>query len=194
VLRFLLPQRISICHPRSATFLQEISTMTKARFCRLLLLAIVAAAWSAATHISAEELANKKALTLSIVKQMAAAAEKHARANQWNVCIAIVDEGGELLYFQRMDGVQIGSVTVSMKKAASAALFKRPTKDFARRIADGETALVTLPGALPLEGGLPIVVEGELLGAIGVSGVRSDQDGLIGQAALDALGEILKKK
>jgi uncharacterized protein GlcG (DUF336 family) len=164
--------------------------MKKACLCRLLLATI----WVAAGDLCAEELISKKALSLNLVKQMAAAAEKHARQNQWNVCIAIVDEGGHLLYFQRMDGVQIGSVEVSMKKATSAALFKRPTKDFARRVAEGEVALVTLPGALPLEGGLPITVEGQVLGAIGVSGVRADQDGMIAQAGLDALTELLNKK
>ncbi len=165
--------------------------MKRLHSCRPLMLAALCAS---AGQLGAEELIQKRMLSLNLVKHMAAAAEKHARDNQWNVCIAIVDEGGHLLYFQRMDGVQIGSVEVSRKKATSAALFRRPTKDFARRVADGEVALVTLPGALPLEGGLPITVEGQVLGAIGVSGVRSDQDGMIAQAGLDALTEILKKK
>src|SRR5688572_22998482 len=79
-----------------------------------------------AQAIGADELLTKKALSLGVAKQVAAAAEKHARENMWNVCIAIVDDGGHLIYFQRMDGVQTGSVLVSQRKAQSAIGFKRP--------------------------------------------------------------------
>ena len=144
--------------------------------------------------LRAEDLATKKALTLGIAKQIAAAAEKHAGDNKWNVCISIVDDGGHLIYFQRMDGTQTASVVVSMEKAKTAISFKRPTKVFEDGVAGGRNALLALPGATPLEGGVPIVVDGQFLGAIGVSGVTAQQDGMIAQAGVDALPAILKKK
>src|SRR5688572_31592656 len=82
---------------------------------------------------AAEELATKKALTLGVAKQVAAAAETHARENKWNVCIAIVDDGGHLVYFQRIDGTQTGSVQVSQRKAQTAISFKRPSKVLDRK-------------------------------------------------------------
>jgi len=142
----------------------------------------------------AEELATKKALTLSVAKQIAAAAEKHARENQWNVCIAIVDDGGHLIYFQRMDGTQTGSVLVSQRKAQTAIGFKRPSKVFEEGVAGGRNALLALPGAVPLEGGLPLSADGQMVGAIGVSGVTAQQDGMIAQAGVDSLAGIVGKK
>ena len=156
----------------------------------LLPLAIIALA----APLCAEELPSKKTLTLKVAQQVAAAAEKHAQENQWKVCIAIVDDGGHLIYFQRMDGVQSGSVEVSQRKAETAMRFKRPTKVFEEGIAGGRTALVTLPGAVPLEGGIPLSLDGEMIGAIGVSGVTSQQDGMIAQAGADALAAIVGKK
>jgi uncharacterized protein GlcG (DUF336 family) len=93
-----------------------------------------------------------------------------------------------------MDGTQTASVVVSMEKAKTAIGFKRPSKVFEEGVASGRNALLSLPGATPLEGGLPIVVDGQFLGAIGVSGVTAQQDGMIAQAGVDALPEILKKK
>lgn len=138
----------------------------------------------------AAQLAARKALTLEAAKQIAAAAEAHARKNNWNVCIAILDEGGHLIYFQRMDGTQIGSVEISMRKARSAVFYKRPTKAFQERAAKGEPHIAALPAALPFEGGVPIIVGDEVLGAIGVSGVMSQQDGEIAQAGLEALAKM----
>lgn len=141
----------------------------------------------------AEELATKKSLTLGVAKQIAAAAEQHARENKWNVCIAIVDDGGHLVYFQRIDGTQTGSVLVSQRKAQTAIGFKRPSKVFEEGVAGGRNVLLGLPGAVPLEGGVPLTVDGEMIGAIGVSGVTAQQDGLIAQAGADALARIVKK-
>jgi uncharacterized protein GlcG (DUF336 family) len=141
-----------------------------------------------------QELPTKKALSLDVARQIAAAAEKHARANQWNVCIAIVDDGGHLVYFQRLDGTQTGSVQVSQRKAQTAIAFKRPTKVFEEGVAGGRNALLALPGAVPLEGGLPLVADGQMIGAIGVSGVTAQQDGQIAQAGADALADIVKRK
>jgi uncharacterized protein GlcG (DUF336 family) len=140
---------------------------------------------------AAAELTTRKALNLEVAKQMAAAAEEHGIKNKWNVVIAIVDDGGHLIYLQRMDGTQIGSVEVAQRKARSAIYFKRPSKVFEDGVAGGRTALVSLPGALPIEGGVPIEWEGQILGAIGVSGVTSQQDGMIAQAGVDALKKIL---
>lgn len=156
-------------------------------------LAVAALLATLAPAIQAEDLATKKALTLGIAKQVAAAAEKHARDNKWNVCIAIVDDGGHLVYFQRIDGTQHGSVLVSQRKAQTAIAFKRPSKTFEEGVAGGRNALLGLPGAVPLEGGVPLVVDSEMIGAIGVSGVTAQQDGMIAQAGADALAGILKK-
>jgi len=143
---------------------------------------------------SAADLPTKRVLSLDVAKQIAAAAEKHARENKWNVCIAIVDDGGHLIYFQRMDGTQTGSVVVSQRKAQTAIGFKRPSKTFEEGVAGGRSVLLALPGAVPLEGGLPLAVDGEMIGAIGVSGVTSQQDGMIAQAGVDGFVSIVGKK
>lgn len=150
--------------------------------------------WLASITANAADLPTKKVLSLEVAKQIAAAAEKHARENKWNVCIAIVDDGGHLIYFQRIDGTQTGSVVVSQRKAQTAIGFKRPSKVFEVGVAGGRNALLALPGAVPLEGGLPLTVDGEMIGAIGVSGVTAQQDGMIAQAGVDALPGILSKK
>jgi uncharacterized protein GlcG (DUF336 family) len=139
-------------------------------------------------------LPTKRVLSLEVAKQVAAAAEKHARENKWNVCIAIVDDGGHLVYFQRIDGTQTGSVIVSQSKAQTAISFKRPRKTFEEGVAGGRNVLLALPGAVPLEGGIPLVIDGEMIGAIGVSGVTAQQDGMIAQAGADALAGIVSKK
>jgi glc operon protein GlcG len=143
--------------------------------------------------LTSAELATKKALTLDIAKQMAAAAQAEAVKNKWNVVITIVDDGGHLVYLQRMDDVQIGSVDVAQAKARSAVNFRRPTKAFEDAVAGGRNAILTLPGAIPVEGGLPILVDGKVIGAIGVSGVTSQQDAQIGKAGVDALPGIIGK-
>ena len=142
---------------------------------------------------SGADLATRKALTLEVAKQMAAAAEAEAVKNKWNVVIAIADEGGNLIYLQRMDETQIGSIDVAMQKAQSAIKFKRPTKVFEDAVAGGRTAILKLPGAMPVEGGLPISADGRIIGAIGVSGVTSQQDAQIAQAGINALPKILGK-
>ncbi|HEX9452476.1 MAG TPA: heme-binding protein [Burkholderiales bacterium] len=134
------------------------------------------------------QLADKKVLTLDGAKKVAAAAEAEAKKNNWNVVIAVVDDGGNLLYLQRIDGTQTGSIDVAIQKARTAQAFKRPTKVFEDAIAGGRNALIALHGALPLEGGLPIVVGGQLVGAIGVSGVKSTEDGQIAKAGAESLG------
>lgn len=130
---------------------------------------------------------NKPALTLADAKRVAAAAEAEAVKNGWNVVIAIHDDGGNLLYLQRMDGTQIGSILVAQEKGRTAVSFKRPSKAFEDMVAGGRQVLLSMPGATPIEGGLPLVYEGEIVGAIGISGVQSSQDGIIAKAGADAL-------
>ncbi|MBK7364452.1 MAG: heme-binding protein [Nitrosomonas sp.] len=129
----------------------------------------------------------KSFLTLEDAKLVAAAAEAEALRNNWPVVIAIVDEGGHLIYLQRLDNTQIGSVDVAIQKARSAIIFRRPTKVFEEQINQGHLRYLGLPGAIPIEGGLPIVMNDQFLGAIGVSGVRSHQDAQIAQVGINAL-------
>jgi len=130
---------------------------------------------------------NKLQLTLEDAKIIAAAAEAEAKRHQWPVVIAIVDEGGHLLLLQRLDDAQYGSIAVAIEKARAAIAFRRPTKVWEDHIAEGHVRYLSLPGTLPIEGGLPIVVDQHYIGAIGVSGVRSFQDAQIAQVGIDAL-------
>jgi uncharacterized protein GlcG (DUF336 family) len=143
-------------------------------------------ALAASVALSAQ-LAEKKALTLAAAKKIAGAAEAEARKNNWSVVIVILDEGGHLVYLQRMDGVQIASIEIALKKAESAVFFKRPTKAFEDQLMGGRTAILKLPGAMPFEGGLPIMAGDQVIGAIGVSGMTAPQDGQIAKAGLAAL-------
>ena len=133
------------------------------------------------------QLTDKKALTLVAAKKMAAAAEAEAVKNNWRMVIAVVDDGGYLIYLQRTDETQAGSVDVAIQKAKSAAMFRRPTKVFEDAVAGGRNALLGLTGAVPIEGGVPIMLDGHLLGAVGVSGGSAPQDGQVAKAGVDAL-------
>jgi glc operon protein GlcG len=126
-------------------------------------------------------------LNLEEAMRTADAAEEKARQENWNVVIAILDGGGHLIYLRRMDGVQIGSVDVAQAKAKSAVYFKRSTKVFEDLVKSGGTHILSLPNAIPVEGGLPIFKDGVCVGAIGISGVTSAQDGMIAEAGLKAL-------
>ena len=122
-------------------------------------------------------------------KKVAAPALAEARKNQWAMAVAIVDTAGDLVYFEKMDDTQVGSVEVAIAKARSAARFKRPTKALQDALAAGGDGLriLGLSGAVPVEGGVPILMDGKIVGAIGVSGVLSGQDSQIARAAIDAL-------
>lgn len=119
----------------------------------------------------------------------AAAATDEARANGWNMAIAIVDTGGHLVYFEKMNGTQTGSVEVAIDKARSAALFRRPTKVFEDGVAGGGQGvrLLALRGAVPLDGGVPLVVGGQVIGGIGISGGSGEQDGVVAAAGAAAI-------
>jgi glc operon protein GlcG len=126
---------------------------------------------------------------LDNARKAAAAAIAEARKNNWMMAVAVVDPAGNLVYFEKMDGTQTGSVNVSIEKARSAALFKRPTKAFQDGVAAGGVGLrlLGLPGAVPVDGGIPIVSEGKIIGAIGLSGGTSEQDGLCAQAGVNTI-------
>ena len=128
-------------------------------------------------------------ISLEQAKKVMAGAEAEAKKNSWNVAIAIHDSGGNLVMLQRLDGTQFGSTDVAKDKAYSAVAFRRPTKAFQDAIEQGGSnlRLLKLSGASPLEGGIPIVVDGKLIGSIGVSGVTSQQDAQIAKAGADSL-------
>ena len=134
-----------------------------------------------------EKLLLKPVLTLAVAREIAVAAEAEALRNGWNVAIAIVDEGANLVYLQRMDGTQIASIDIALAKASSAVKYKRPTKSFEEELIGGRQAILNLPYAIPVEGGLPLIHDGCMVGGIGVSGVKADQDGVIARAGVDSL-------
>jgi len=126
-------------------------------------------------------------LTLEDARRVAAAARAEAVKNGWSVVVAIVDDGGWLTYLERADDVQPASCEISQAKARTAALFRRPSKALEEVVAGGRIAMLSLPHMTPVEGGVPLICEGTVVGAIGVSGVQSHQDGQIAQAGAAAL-------
>ena len=128
-------------------------------------------------------------ITTASAKKVASAALAEALANNWAMAVAIVDPAGTLVYFEKLDETQHGSVAVALAKARSAALFKRPTKAFQDQVAEGGVGVrvLALPGAMPLEGGVPLILDGLIIGAIGVSGATSEQDGQCAKAGVAAL-------
>jgi len=130
-------------------------------------------------------------ISLEQAKKVLAGAEAEAKKNNWNVVISIVDSGGQLVAMQRLDGAQWGSIDVARDKAYSAVAFRRPTKAFQDAVSQGgeNLRILKLTGASPLEGGIPIVMDGKIVGAIGVSGVTSQQDAQIARAGAEALAK-----
>lgn len=128
-------------------------------------------------------------VNLENAKKAAAAAVAEARKNNWTMAVAITDPGGDLVYFEKMDGTQTGSVNVAIGKARSAALYKRPSKVWQDIVAGGGAGLriLGLEGAVPIGGGVPLVIDGKIVGAIGLSGGTADQDDQCARAGADAL-------
>src|SRR5512132_3462787 len=122
-------------------------------------------------------LTTKKSLTLAAAKEIGNAAEAEARKNNFTNSIAIFDDGGNLIYLVTMDGTQTGSINVAQQKGLAALRFKRSTKLFQDMVTGDKPHMAFLPGAVPVEGGLPLLAAGQLIGAIGVSGMPSDKDG-----------------
>ena len=129
-------------------------------------------------------------INLDAAKKVAAAALAEAQRNHWNMAVAVVDPAGDLVYYEKMDNTQIGSAKVAVNKARSSALFKRPTKAFQDALAQGGPGLrvLGLEGAVPVEGGVPLVIDGKIVGAIGVSGDTSEHDAQCAQVGAGTLG------
>jgi len=139
------------------------------------------------TAPSGRQVQTIRLLTLEDARRIADAAQARAVQDNWTVAIAIVDAGGHLVVFGRMDGTQIGSSEIAIRKAESALFFKRPTKALEDLIAkDGLAHVMTLRNVTAVEGGLPIMHDGQVIGAIGISGVTAAQDGIIAAAGLEA--------
>jgi glc operon protein GlcG len=128
-------------------------------------------------------------VTLETAKKAAAAALEETRKNNWNMAVAVVDPGGNLVYYEKMDNTQLGSAKISVNKARSAALFKRPTKAFQDALAGGGAGLrvLGLEGAVPVEGGFPLIVDGKVIGGIGLSGDTSEHDAQCAKVGADAV-------
>ena len=141
---------------------------------------------------SSAQLADKKTLTLAIAKQIAAAAEAEAIKNKFTMVISVLDDGGNLMYLERMDETQLASIQIAQGKAHTALAFKRPTKALEDAVAGGRTAILSMPGAVLVEGGLPLATpDGKIVGSIGVSGGTSPQDGIVAKAGVDAFAKML---
>src|SRR6266568_2472817 len=121
-------------------------------------------------------------LTIDQAKKIAAGALAESKRNNWRMAISVVDNHGFPVYFERMDDTQTASIQIALDKARTAAMFRRPSKVFEDGIAKGRVALLGLSGATPIEGGLPIMVAGKVIGGVGVSGMNSDQDAQAAQA------------
>lgn len=153
-------------------------------------LALILAAYALVARVDAAEPPPYGApISLPEAKRVLAAAQAEAARNKWSVAIAVVDSGGHLVAFERMDTTQYGSVEVAQEKARTAAAFRRPSKAFQDIVAAGGEGMrmLRLSGAVPIEGGLPLIVGGKIVGAIGVSGVTSAQDGQIAAAGTAAV-------
>ena len=139
------------------------------------------------TSLPATVMKTKQFLTLEDTQKILAAAEAEATKNNWAVCIAVVDDGGHLLGFLRLDACAPSSVLIAQGKARSAAMRRRPTKSDEDMVNNGRVSALSMPGITFLEGGVPIVVDGDTVGAVGVSGVKSSDDALIAEAGINAL-------
>jgi glc operon protein GlcG len=135
------------------------------------------------------ELPNKRVLTLEAAKTIAGAAEAEANRRGSTVVIVVVDDAGHVLLLERLDNTQVASVEVGIGKARTAAIFRRPSKDFEDQVRNGRVAALALPGATPLQGGVPLVVAGQVVGAIGVSGNTPQEDEDIAKAGAAVLAQ-----
>ena len=128
-------------------------------------------------------------LTLEDCKRIAAAAEAEAKGNNWNVCVAILDDGGHLLHLFRMDGATPANSRIAIEKGRTAAETRRSTAMWEDRVKGGRMVMLKMPGVTPVQGGLPIVIDGECVGAVGVSGVQSHEDEQIAKAGIAVLSQ-----
>lgn len=161
---------------------------------RLILMLSLALLLSAVSVQAQSALQTKKVITLSVAKRLAAAAEMEAAKRGATVVIAVVDDGGNLIVLHRLDDTQVASVEVAIGKAKTAAIFRRPSKVFEDQIRDGRVAALALPGATPLQGGIPIVVDGKVIGAVGVSGNSPQEDEEIAKVGAGAIADVIQEK
>jgi glc operon protein GlcG len=157
---------------------------------RISVVAVLVAAVSSMTLVRAQSpMPYGAPVSLETAKKAAAAALAEAAKNNWNMAVAVVDPAGDLVYYEKMDNTQLGSAKVSVNKARSAALFKRPTKAFQDALAGGGAGMrvLGLEGAVPVEGGVLLAVDGKIIGAIGVSGDASEHDGQCANAGAAAI-------
>ena len=133
------------------------------------------------------QLPARKTLTLEAARRVAAAAEAEAKKNNWAVSIAVLDDAGHMVVFHRMDGAKLVAIDIAIRKARTAAYFQQPTKSLEEEVAGGRTALLPIEGFMPLEGGVPLMADGVMVGAIGVSGVTGAQDAQCAHAGAAAL-------
>jgi glc operon protein GlcG len=138
------------------------------------------------------QLPTKQVLTLDVAKKIAAAAEVEARKRGATVVIAVVDDGGYLLVLERLDDTQVASVDVGIAKARTAAIFRRPSKVFEDQVKNGRVAALALPGAVALQGGVPIIIDGKVVGAVGVSGNSPQEDEDIAKVGADSATAAIK--
>jgi glc operon protein GlcG len=149
-------------------------------------LSLVIAALLMAAASAAAQTVDRRVITLDGAKAILAAAEAEALKNKWTVAIAVVDESGNLIAFHKIDDTQMGSIDIAIGKARTAARMKRPTKALEDAVAGGRTVMLALD-ITPLEGGVPVMLDGRVIGAVGVSGVTSQQDAQVAQAGAAAL-------
>ncbi|MFL6447687.1 MAG: GlcG/HbpS family heme-binding protein [Bryobacteraceae bacterium] len=151
------------------------------------MLKLIALSLAAAVALTAADLPAKKYLNLPAVKAMVAGAEAEAAKRNVNVTMCIVDEGGNLLFLQKGDKVSLSTIDFAQKKARHAAMYRRPSAAGAETLKKGDLSVLTYPNYFPNQGGLPILVDGELVGAIACSGSKSEIDEAVAQAGIDAL-------
>jgi len=155
---------------------------------------ILAAILSTALTPLHAQLPTKKVITLEIAKHAAEAAEMEANKRHSTVVIVVVDDSGHLLVLNRLDDTQVASVEVGIGKARTAAIFRRPSKDFEDQVKNGRVAALALPGATPLQGGIPITLDGKVIGAIGVSGNTPQEDEDIAKVGAAAAEKLITAK
>lgn len=145
--------------------------------------------------LTAQRLTNLYGLPIPVelARIVTAAAIAEGKKNNWMVAVAVVDPGGALVYFERIDGTQTGSIDLAIEKARTAVAFKRSTKMLEDRVIEGRLQYLRQSGSIPIEGGVPLIVDNRIVGAIGVSGVRSEQDGVCAKAAVEALIKALSQ-
>jgi uncharacterized protein GlcG (DUF336 family) len=154
-----------------------------------IVLATAVAVSCASSALAQAPMSYGPSITAETAKKLAAPAVAEAKKNNWAMAVAVVDPAGDLVYFEKMDDTQAGSTVIAIDKARSAARFKRETKAFQDALAAGGAGLriLGLNGAVPVEGGIPLVVNGKVVGAIGASGGTSEQDGQVARAGASAL-------